>query len=128
MKETGKNGERFDTIAGMDSGVPDVRGHYLRIADELRVDIVTGRLPVGQTLPSYHAISTHYGVSVATAQRAVGVLRGEGFVVSVSGRGSFVVTRSPSGGDATQRLLREILTRLDTLGTEVARLRKEARR
>jgi GntR family transcriptional regulator len=71
-----------------DSGVPP----YEQVAGKLRDEIAEGTLS-GQ-LPSIHTISLHHHVSHRVAARALSILKGEGMVVSVPGKGHFVRDRT----------------------------------
>lgn len=61
---------------------------YQQVAALLRERIASGE--IGPRLPSYMALAEELGVAPRTVQRALGVLRDEGLVYSVPGRGTFV--------------------------------------
>lgn len=61
---------------------------YRQIAAILRERIQSGELT--SRLPSLKTIAQQYGVSHVTAEKAVALLREEGLVVVVVGRGAFV--------------------------------------
>ncbi len=65
---------------------------YVQLADELRGQIQRGEL-TGR-VPSIKTYSQMYGVSMGTAERALGILRDEGLLVMQSGRGAFVAKRA----------------------------------
>ena len=67
-----------------DSAVPP----YEQVAFMLRDEIVQGRL-TGR-IPSVHTISEAHGVSHRTAARALSILKGEGMIVNVPGKGHYV--------------------------------------
>ncbi len=73
---------------------------YLQIADDIRRRIIDGALQPGDHVPSVRAILRDYGVAMATAQRALGTLRAEGYIRSDRGVGS-VVTSEEERGRAT---------------------------
>jgi DNA-binding GntR family transcriptional regulator len=102
------------------SGV-ERRPPYVRIADELRKQITTGKIPRGAALPSYTAISRTHGVAVSTVQKAVGVLRVEGLVASTNGVATYVISRRRGRRDYgdTVQMLKELHRRLDTLEAAV---------
>lgn len=62
----------------------------LRIVDDLRERIDSGDLGPGARLPSTRELIESYGVSTQTVQRAISVLRSEGVVESIPGKGVFV--------------------------------------
>ncbi|MEH1011750.1 winged helix-turn-helix domain-containing protein [Micromonospora sp. CPCC 206060] len=63
---------------------------YRRIADDLTTKIKNGELTSGTKLPSTTALAEKYGVSVATAYRAVSLLHDRELVVGQPGRGVYV--------------------------------------
>jgi DNA-binding GntR family transcriptional regulator len=69
------------------------RPAYLRIADDLRHQIVDGSLDPGARLPSRAQLATQYGVSDRVAFEAIRLLVSEGFVETRSGSGSYVRRR-----------------------------------
>ncbi|WP_326566925.1 GntR family transcriptional regulator [Amycolatopsis rhabdoformis] len=72
----------------------DPRPPFQQVAAILKASILTGAYQPGDRLPSYTELAASYGVAVMTAQKAVGVLRDEGLVVSRQGKGSFVRQRT----------------------------------
>jgi DNA-binding transcriptional regulator YhcF (GntR family) len=72
----------------------DPRPPFQQVAAILKAAIVTGSYEPGDRLPSYTELAATYGVAVMTAQKAVGLLRDEGLVVSRQGKGSFVRQRT----------------------------------
>ena len=68
----------------------DARPLYLQVKDSLRRMMLTGLLAPGEKLPSVRALATQLAINPNTIQRAYGELETEGYVYSVSGRGSFV--------------------------------------
>jgi DNA-binding transcriptional regulator YhcF (GntR family) len=69
---------------------------YLRIAWQLRKDIEGGTFASGDQLPTQAALVRRFEVSRATVQRALDELRRDGWIDSQQGRGSYVLSRSPS--------------------------------
>lgn len=67
-----------------------------RLAETLTNEVarhVAARIDSGDIdgqLPSEDALSTDYGVSVVTVRRSLAVLRSQGVIVTVPGKGSFV--------------------------------------
>ncbi|WP_370946975.1 GntR family transcriptional regulator [Amycolatopsis sp. cg5] len=101
----------------------DLRPWYVRISDDLRARIISGALPVGAQLPSYVEIRRTYGVSIATARKAVAVLRRDGYAYTAPGRGSVVVSQHPARDrDTTRRVVAEAEAGLDALIDHAARI------
>ncbi|MBO4271333.1 GntR family transcriptional regulator [Microbispora triticiradicis] len=73
--------------------MPDTRPAHLRIAADLRAQIMAGTLTPGQKLPSTSQLIARYSAANATIQAAVGVLKDEGFLRSEHGIGVFVRDR-----------------------------------
>jgi GntR family transcriptional regulator len=69
------------------------RPAYRQVADELRRRIVGGVHQPGDLLPSESGLMDEFGISRTTARQAFAVLRGEGLVDAVVGRGVFVRQR-----------------------------------
>jgi GntR family transcriptional regulator len=66
---------------------------YLRIASDLRSQIVAGELPPGAKLPSESRLMAHYRVSRTVAKYAIGVLKSEGLVEGRPGSGVYVLEK-----------------------------------
>lgn len=66
---------------------------YQTIADDLREQIIDGRLAPGQRLPTQAELCERYDVASATAARAIQILLSEGFATSKPGAGVFVRPR-----------------------------------
>jgi len=63
---------------------------YQQLATILRARIDSGDLAPNRPIPSETALQQEHGVARGTARRAVALLRDEGLVVTVKGRGTFV--------------------------------------
>lgn len=74
---------------GIDEGSPD--WPYQQAAARIRERIRAGEL--GPRLPSYMSLAHELEVSPMTVQRAIRLLREEGLVYTVPGRGTFVAGR-----------------------------------
>ncbi|MER7839672.1 winged helix-turn-helix domain-containing protein [Streptomyces sp. NPDC096040] len=68
-------------------------GAVRRVSDELRVRLSDGAYPLNSFLPSQEKLAQEFGVSRDTVQRALHVLRTEGWIESRQGQGSRVVRR-----------------------------------
>ena len=63
---------------------------YIRVVEDLRVQIREGVLPPGSRVPSRFGIMRQYGVGETAAKHALAVLAAEGFIEPRSGSGSYV--------------------------------------
>ena len=63
------------------------------VASKIERDVIDRDWPVGTVLGSEAALTQRYGVAKGTAEKAFGVLREEGLVVTVPGRGIYVIDR-----------------------------------
>ena len=61
---------------------------YVQLASLLRSEIKVGR--IGPRVPSIMELADETGLSAATVKRAMGLLRDEGLIYTVPGRGTFV--------------------------------------
>jgi len=68
---------------------------YTQLADILREMITSGQLQPRSPLPSESYLQQEQGVARGTVRTAIGILRDEGLVVTISGRGSFVKEPDP---------------------------------
>lgn len=58
-----------------------------KLVAEIRSGITSGRLVMGQSLPSEAKLAAQFGVSRPLLREALAELRAEGFLETVSGRG-----------------------------------------
>ncbi|MFI0794390.1 FadR/GntR family transcriptional regulator [Micromonospora rubida] len=63
---------------------------YERVAEAIREQIRTGKLSVGDKLPSTTALQTQHGVSYGSIRGAMLVLKAEGLVEGRQGEGVYV--------------------------------------
>ncbi len=63
---------------------------YLQLAAVLRSMIESGEIPPDRPLPSVKSMMQTYGVAQGTAERAVRILKEEGLVRTVIGKGVYV--------------------------------------
>lgn len=68
------------------SGVPI----YQQIADQLRADILAGKLKEGDYLPSIRRLAKDLKISVITTMKAYEQLEAEGLVTASQGKGFYV--------------------------------------
>ncbi|MCB5166165.1 GntR family transcriptional regulator [Streptomyces bambusae] len=93
----------------MDSAGGGRQAKYVRIADELRAGIQSGRYGPGDRLPGENDLMAAHGVARMTARAALGVLQHEGLAEARKGAGVFVrgLWHSPTRRRGIQRLAQE---------------------
>jgi DNA-binding transcriptional regulator YhcF (GntR family) len=80
----------------------DPRPPYQQAADVIREEIKSGKLAPGDQLPSHRELQERFGVANMTARSALRVLREEGLIYTVQGRGSYVAdVIDPQSGTVT---------------------------
>ena len=67
---------------------------YEQIASQIKSLIITGELNEGEALPSMRLLARELRISVITTKRAYDELEREGFIVSFTGKGSFVAGKN----------------------------------
>lgn len=67
---------------------------YEQITSQIKAMIMYGELQTGDMLPSMRALAKSLHISVITAQRAYEDLQRDGFIETVTGRGSFVAAQN----------------------------------
>lgn len=70
---------------------------YAQLAEVLRRQIASGELAANRPVPSELTLQQTYGVSRDTVRHALEVLRDEGLVVTVRGKGTYVA--EPTEGE-----------------------------
>lgn len=83
-----------------DPGANGSRPPYLHIADVLRGEILDGRYRIGERIPSQADLEERFSVSRPTIQRALGVLRDDGYLDNQRGRPSEVLPWEDRHGGA----------------------------
>ncbi|MFI0450713.1 GntR family transcriptional regulator [Actinomadura sp. 6N118] len=112
----------------MGKGPVDRRKPYVRIADELRQDIASGRYPVGETLPPGTQLASQYGVSGMTVSNAIGVLKEEGLVTTRQGARGATVIASPGTQEAGEAAPAERSEEFTLLFSQLQDIRAQIRR
>ncbi|MDN3056227.1 GntR family transcriptional regulator [Streptomyces sp. SRF1] len=130
----------------------DARPPYQQAAEAIRSDIKAGKLKPGEQLPSHRELQERFGIANMTARSALRVLREEGLIYTVQGRGSYVAdvigpegeliepkrierpraasetetapASAEAAGTLTEALL-EVREQLRTLNAEVQNLKQE---
>lgn len=69
---------------------------YAQIKEQLKEQILNGQIPEGTTLPSIRQLAKEVGVSVITTTRAYNDLEAEGFIATMQGKGSVVLSKDNS--------------------------------
>lgn len=72
------------------SGVPI----YEQIVSQIKAKIMSGELKDGVPLPSMRLLAKDLRISVITTKRAYEELERDGFIVSITGKGSFVAEKN----------------------------------
>lgn len=76
----------MDIIISNSSGVPI----YEQIEEQVKSQIMSGELVEGDALPSMRVLAKDLKISIITTKRAYEDLERDGFIESVTGKGSFV--------------------------------------
>lgn len=80
----------MDIIISNSSGRPI----YEQISSQIKSQIISGTLAEGETLPSMRLLAKELRISVITTKRAYEDLERDGFIETVTGKGSFVAGRN----------------------------------
>lgn len=67
---------------------------YEQIVSQIKALIISGELNEGDPLPSMRVLAKELRISVITTKRAYEELEREGFIVSITGKGSFVASKN----------------------------------
>ena len=81
-----KGEKAVDIIISNSSGKPI----YDQIYTEIKSKIISGELKEGDPLPSMRLLAKELRISVITTKRAYEELERDGFITSITGKGSFV--------------------------------------
>lgn len=76
----------MDILISNSSGVP----LYEQIEEQIKSQILSGELTEGDALPSMRILAKDLKISIITTKRAYEELERDGFIYSVTGKGSFV--------------------------------------
>jgi len=69
---------------------------YEQIAKQIKKMIISGELSPGEALPSMRFLAKELRISVITTKRAYSDLERDGFIETVTGKGSFVANQNLS--------------------------------
>ncbi|WP_032794573.1 GntR family transcriptional regulator [Streptomyces sp. W007] len=73
----------------------ETRPKWRQVADIMRARIADGTYPPGARIPAVIALTSEFGIALATAQKATRALRDEGLIRTEIGMGSYVTGRPP---------------------------------
>ena len=102
----------MDIIISNSSGRPI----YDQISEQIKEKILTGQLEEGEALPSMRLLAKELRISVITTKRAYEELERDGFIVTMTGKGSFVAEKN------TEAVREEYLKRIEEHIGEIVRL------
>ena len=93
---------------------------YEQIARQIKGMVLNGTLKEGDALPSMRLLAKELKISVITTKRAYEELNGDGFIVSMTGKGSFVAgTDTELLKEARQKELEQTMEELVAQGKEL---------
>ena len=93
----------------------DARPIYEQVKDGLRRLMVTGVIREGEKLPSVRELSTQLTINPNTIQKAYRDLESEGYIYTVTGKGTFVAERK----EVYDARAKELLTEFDEIVEEL---------
>ena len=85
----------------------DAKPIYEQIKDGLRRLVITGAIAKDEKLPSVRELASELAINPNTIQRAYRELESEGYIYTVSGKGSFAAEQADVAGRRNETLLRE---------------------
>ena len=85
----------------------DAKPIYEQIKEGLRKLVITGAIAKDETLPSVRELASELAINPNTIQRAYRELESEGYIYTVSGKGSFAAEQADVTGRRNETLLRE---------------------
>lgn len=85
---------------------------YEQITSQIKNLIISGHLKAGDVLPSMRTLAKDLRISVITTKRAYNDLEQEGFIETITGKGSFVAARNTEViREGNLRIVEEYLTK-----------------
>lgn len=109
----GKHGDRVEILISNSSDKPI----YEQICLQIKGLIMDGTLSPGEALPSMRALARDLHISVITVQRAYEDLTRDGFIETVSGKGSFVAAQNRAFIQEEQlRIAEELIQKAAEIG------------
>jgi GntR family transcriptional regulator len=92
----------------MTSGFTDARPMQVQVADDIRLKIERKEWPAGHQLPTLDELVVEYGHSLSVVRKAVDLLKQQGLIVTIQGRGTFVRERPVAHVHGIQRYSRSL--------------------
>ncbi len=89
---------------------------YEQIVSQIKGLIISGELHEGDALPSMRLLAKELRISVITTKRAYEELEREGFITSMTGKGSFVASKN------TNLIKEENLKKIEASMTQIVEL------
>ena len=83
----------------------DSRPIYEQVKDGLRRLVISGAIAPDEKLPSVRSLASSLAINPNTIQRAYEALEREGYVYTVTGRGTFAAVQSDVGAERREKLL-----------------------
>ena len=90
----------------------DGRPIYEQISSQIKSKIMTGELNAGQMLPSMRLLAKELRISVITTKRAYEELERDGFIITMTGKGSHLneIIRLSVSCDLSLKDIKDMLT------------------
>ena len=86
----------------------DSKPIYEQIKEGLRRLVITGAIATDEKLPSVRELASELAINPNTIQRAYRELETEGYIYTVSGKGSFAAEQADVNGRRNEELLKEV--------------------
>ena len=86
----------------------DSRPIYEQVKDGLRNLVISGAIAPDEKLPSVRSLASSLAINPNTIQRAYEALEREGYVYTVTGRGTFAAVQSDVGAERRNKLLADL--------------------
>ncbi|MFI6587512.1 GntR family transcriptional regulator [Embleya sp. NPDC050493] len=98
---------------------------YLRIVQDVRDQVRSGKLTAHEKLPSTRELAAEYQVALGTVQRALAELRTAGLIYSHQGRGSYISgSASIADQDPTSRAIAALEEKVAVLAARLDKIEK----
>ena len=102
---------------------------YEQISKQIKAQIISNELAEGEALPSIRKLAKELQISVITTKRAYDELEREGFINTVSGKGTFVAVQNmellkEKKMKIVEEKLAEAVSEAKTLGIGVEQLKE----